>query len=66
LLPACSRRWRDLHNGPDRAGEQSQIIAREGAVLFVPEITRLVPEKQLSAPDHFKENGIVGRVEEKE
>lgn len=67
LLPLrldCRRRG--LHNGPDLAGEQSQIAARGGVFCYVPTIPLLVPDKQLLAPDLLKENGIVAGSEKKE
>jgi len=42
---------RGLHNGPDLAGEQSQIAARGGVFCYVPAIPLLVPDKQLLAPE---------------
>src|SRR5580704_19310180 len=51
LPPRLHRCRRGLHNGPDLAGEQSQIAARGGVFCYVPAIPLLVPDKQLLATD---------------
>jgi hypothetical protein len=67
LLPLRLRRCRrGLHNGPDLAGEQSQIAARGGVFCYVPTNPLLVPNKQLLAPDLLQRKWDRGRVREKE
>jgi hypothetical protein len=67
LLPPRLRRCRrGLHNGPDLAGEQSQIAARGGVFCYVPTIPLLVPDKQPLAPDLLQRKWDRGRVGEKE
>jgi hypothetical protein len=56
---------RGLHNGPDLAGEQSQIAARGGVFCYVPTIPLLVPDKQRLAPDLLQRKWDRGRVREK-
>jgi|SRR5580658_2901978 hypothetical protein len=51
LPPRLRRRRRGFHNGPDLAGEQSQIAARGEVFCYVPTIPLLVPDKQLLAPE---------------